>query len=324
MELNGIWTNNKALSMKIKPRCGVCFIQRTFKEIQLATNDPTHQFEVLKAAINLFSKEFDENAIAAVLGTKRDRLIHQLTNCADPYKELKVKSNQLAEKLALYLKPVFKSKHDPYERFRFAILVAIVGNILEFDILEHTVDLENPSYLQDLIMKAEEDLAIDDIKQIYQIVQREQEVLYLIDNAGEIIFDKLLILELLNLGVKVTAVVKEYPVLNDATMEDAKFAGLVALTKEDARFHLISTGTDHVGLIINEISDEFRTVFKNSKTIIAKGMGYYETLTELPLNKPIIYLFRTKCSAVAEDAGVSIDKNVAMLRLNENLTPNKI
>jgi len=310
--------------MKVKPRCGVCFIQRTFKEIQLATNDPSRQFEILKAAIDLFSKEFDENAIAAVLGTKRDRLIHQLTNCADPYKDLKIKSNQLAEKLALNLEPIFKSKRDPYERFRFALLVAIVGNILEFDILEHSVDLENPGYLQDLLTKAEEDLAIDDIKQIYHVVQTEKEVLYLIDNAGEIIFDKFLILELLSLGIKVIAVVKEYPVLNDATMEDAEYAGLVALSKEDPRFRLITTGTDHVGLIIDEISDKFRTVFRNSKIIVAKGMGYYETLTELPLNKPIIYLFRTKCSAVAEDAGVTIGKNVAMLRLNENLTPNNI
>jgi uncharacterized protein with ATP-grasp and redox domains len=195
--------------MKVKPRCGVCFIQRTFKEIQLATNDPSRQFEILKAVIDLFSKEFDENAIAAVLGTKRDRLIHQLTNCADPYKDLKIKSNQLAEKLALNLEPIFKSKRDPYNRFRFALLVAIVGNILEFDILEHSVDLENPSYLQDLLTKAEEDLAIDDIKQIYHVVQTEKEVLYLIDNAGEIIFDKFLILELLSLGIKVIAVVKE-------------------------------------------------------------------------------------------------------------------
>jgi len=310
--------------MKVKPLCGVCFIQRTFKEIQLATADPSRQFEVLKAAIALFSKEFDENAIAAVLGTKRDRLIHQLTNCADPYKELKIRSNQLAKKLALSLISVFRSKHDSYKRFRFAILVAIVGNILEFDILEHTVDLENPKYLPDLITKAEEDLAIDDIKQIYQLVQREKEVLYLFDNAGEIIFDKFLIQELLSLGIKVTAVVKEDPVLNDATMEDAEYAGLVALSKENPGFHLLTTGTDHVGLIIDEISDEFRTVFRNSKTIIAKGMGYYETLTELPRTKSIAYLFRTKCSAVAEDAGVSIDKNVALLRLNEKLTPNKI
>jgi len=301
--------------MKVKPRCGVCFIQRTFKEIQLSTNDPSRQFEILKAVIDLFSKEFDENAIAAVLGTKRDRLIHQLTNCADPYKDLKIKSNQFAKKLALNLEPIFKSKSDPYNRFRFALLVAIVGNILEFDILEHSVDLENPSYLQDLLTKAEEDLAIDDIKQIYHVVQTEKEVLYLIDNAGEIIFDKFLILELLSLGIKVIAVVKEYPVLNDATMEDAEYAGLLALSKEDPRFSLITTGTDHVGLIIDEISDKFRTVFRNSKIIIAKGMGYYETLTELPINKPIIYLFRTKCSAVAEDAGVTIGKNVAMLRL---------
>lgn len=310
--------------MKVKPLCSVCFLQRSFKEIQLVTDDPIRQFEMLKAVIDLFSKEFDENAIAAVLGTKRDRLIHQLANCPDPYKNLKIQSNEIAEKLAVTLEPLLKAELDPYKRFRFAVLVAIVGNILEFDILEHSVDLENPNYLLELIMKAEEDLAIDDIEQIYHLIQAKKEVLYLIDNAGEIIFDRFLILELLSLGISVTAVVKESPVLNDATMEDAEFAGLVALSQEDTNFQIITTGTDHVGLLIDELPENFREVLGNAKMLIAKGMGYYETITELSLHKPIAFLFRTKCSTVAEYAGVELGKNVALLHYDRSNFPNKI
>ena len=310
--------------MKVKPLCSVCFLQRSFKEIQLVTDDPSKQFEMLKAVIDLFSKEFHENAIAAVIGTKRDRLIHQLANCPDPYKELKIKSNEIAENLVKTLKPLFEAESDSYKRFRFAILVAIVGNILEFDILEHSVNLEDPNFLLDLIMTAEEDLAIDDIEQIYYLIQENKEVLYLIDNAGEIIFDKFLILELLRLGLCVIAVVKESPVLNDATMEDAEYAGLVTLSEEDPRLQITTTGTDHVGLSLDEASDSFRMKFEEAKIIIAKGMGYYETITELSIKKPIIFLFRTKCSTVAEDVGVALGKNVALLRYNGSHSSNKI
>jgi len=310
--------------MKVKPLCSVCFLQRSFKEIQLVTDDPTRQFELLKAVIELFSKEFNENAIAAVIGTKRDQLIHQLANCPDPYKNLKIKSNEIAQNLVKTLEPLFKAQPDPYKRFRSAALVAIVGNSLEFDILEHSVNLENPHFLLELIMKAEDELVIDDIEQIYYLIQEKKEVLYLLDNAGEIIFDKFLILELLHMGVRVIAVVKESPVLNDATMEDAEYAGLMALSEEDTQLQIITTGTDHVGLLIDEISESFRAILRKAKMIIAKGMGYYETITELSLLIPIAFLFRTKCSPVAEDVGAELDKNIALLRYPETNVANKI
>ena len=300
--------------MKIRPRCSVCLFHRGFKEIQLATDDPTLQFQVLQAIIDLFANELNENAVSAVLGTKRDRIIRQMTNCPDPYEEHKKKSNELALILRPPLEQALSLESDPYKRFRYATLAAIVGNILEFDIVEHSLDLENPDYIQSLIDRAEQELVIDHIKEIFQLIQAVQEVLFLTDNAGEIVFDKLLIRELLQLDVRVIVAVKESPVLNDATLEDAEVANLISLSQQDSRLQVITTGTDHVGLILAEISDPFASVFNNAEFIIAKGMGYYETLADKNLPKPIAYLFRTKCSSVAEDVGVELGKNLALLR----------
>lgn len=310
--------------MKIKPRCSVCLFQRALKEIQLATNDKVLQFEVLKAVINFFAKELQENAVSAVLGTKRDRIIRQLTNCQDPYKDHKIKSNKIALDLIPTLEEALKVENDPYKRFRFATLAAIVGNILEFDILEHSLDLEKPEYLLEVLTTAEYDLAIDHIEHIFHLVQAIKQVLYLCDNAGEIVFDKLLIKELLSLDVEVIVAVKESPVLNDAMMEDAKAAGLISLSQKNPRLHIITTGNDHVGLILDEISEPFRKFFNDAKFILAKGMGYYETLADQSLPKPIAYLFRTKCSSVAEDVGVRIGQNVALLLNHKDNKPNKI
>ncbi|MFX1295947.1 MAG: DUF89 domain-containing protein [Promethearchaeota archaeon] len=304
--------------MKVKPRCSICLLKRAWQEIQLSTDSKVLQFKVLKAVIHLFAQKFHENAVPAILGTKRDRLIRKMTNCQDPYKEHKIKSNKIALQLAKTLETTLKSENNIYKRFRFAMLGAIVGNILEFDILEHSIDLEKPDYLQELITNAEYDLAIDHIEKIFHLVQVKKEVLFLTDNAGEIVFDKLLILELLNLGVQVIVAVKESPVMNDATMEDAEVSGLIELSQKDSHLDIITTGSNHVGLLLNEISDGFRPYFENTKLIIAKGMGYYETLAENSFHKPIVHLFRTKCSSVAEDVKVKIGQNVALLRNADN------
>jgi uncharacterized protein with ATP-grasp and redox domains len=300
--------------MKIRPRCSVCLLQRALKEIQLATQDEALQFEVLKAVIEFFSREFHEGAVSAILGTKRDRIIRQMTNCADPYKNHKIQSNRIALELVQTLEDTINSQTDPYERFRYAVLATIVGNILEFDIVEHTVNLENSMFLQNLITKAEQELAIDHIRQIYELALATKEVLFLTDNAGEIVFDKLLIVELLDLGIKVAVAVKGSPALNDALMEDAEVAGLVQLSKTNPRLEIITTESDHIGLLVNEISGSFQEYFENAQLIIAKGMGYYETLTESSLDIPVAHLFRTKCSSVAEDIRVQIGQNVALLR----------
>jgi uncharacterized protein with ATP-grasp and redox domains len=151
-------------------------------------------------------------------------------------------------------------------------------------------------------------LVIDEISKIFSLAKKAKTILYLTDNAGEIAFDKLLVKELKQLSAKVTVVVKGGPILNDATLDDAKLVGMDKIA--DA---VITTGTDSVGLDIKESSAEFLKHYNSADLIIAKGMGYAETLTENKLTRPHALLLRTKCGPVAHFFGVPREKNVAKI-----------
>jgi uncharacterized protein with ATP-grasp and redox domains len=209
------------------------------------------------------------------------------------------------------LEKIIDGEDDNYKRFRLACIAAIVGNIIEFDILGHRFDLEK---IFELMEKAEEELAIDDIPLLFEKVKPETRILYLTDNAGEIAFDVLLVKELRKLGAEVTVAVKEKPVLNDATLEDAQAVNMVKTANR-----VITTGTDTVGLILDECSEVFLEHYQNSDLIIAKGMGHFETMTgydpktgtHIKHPSDVFFLLRTKCEPVAMSLGVKRDKNVA-------------
>jgi hypothetical protein len=272
-------------------------------EIKEATNVFSLQFKTLSCVIDIIAKEFKQNAIAAQIGTRRDRLIKRMTRNEDPYAEKKRISNQKALEILPPLKKLISST-SARTQFRKACLCSIVGNVIEFDIQNHVFNFED---LGAMIKRAETDLAIDEIPEIFEIAKRAKEILYLTDNAGEIAFDTLFVSELRKLTSVVVAV-KDKPILNDATVEDAKKVGMYEVA--DA---VITTGTDTVGLFPDECSDEFLSFYKSADLVLAKGMGYAETLTELELYTPHALLLRTKCNPVANFFGVEKDKNLAKL-----------
>jgi hypothetical protein len=155
---------------------------------------------------------------------------------------------------------------------------------------------------------AAKDLVVDDVDKAYELAKKAKHVLFLSDNAGEIVFDTLLVEQLKNMGLKVTYVVKGGPVLNDATMDDVAPSGMGKLADK-----VVTTGTDAVGLLPKEVSKEFLKVYDDAELVFAKGMGYAETLTELKLTKPHFLMFRTKCNPVANYFCAARDKNIAKL-----------
>ncbi len=255
--------------------------------------------------MKLLNKEFKPTSNSAERGTKRDRIIRKLTGCDDPYKFTKKLANQKALKMLPHAKKLVESGYTQQERFKKAVLCAIVGNIMEFDIPGHKFKLNN---LATVLREAGRDLAIDDIDAAYELAKKAQSVLYLADNAGEIVFDTLLVEQLKNMGLKVTYVVKGGPVINDATMEDAEISKMTLIADE-----VITTGVDAVGLQKKEVSAEFLKVYEAAELVFAKGMGYAETLTEYKLTKPHFLMFRTKCVPVANFFCVPRDKNIAKL-----------
>jgi len=291
--------------MKVELRCISCLLTRAYLQIQDATDDQALQFKTLSAVLQFLAEEFTPSANPAYLGTNRDRIIQKITGNPDPYLPKKKLSNRKALEVLPLAQNIVSKETAPEQRFRKACLAAIVGNIMEFDIPDNHFSFDE---LEKLIQEAEKDLAVDEIPQIFEEAKQAKRVLYLTDNAGEIALDTLLVRELKHLGAHVTVAVKDAPILNDATLEDAETVGMDKVA--DA---LMSTGSDAVGLFPEECSEEFLRVYNSVDFVVAKGMGHAETLTELELRVPHALLLRTKCRTVANHFNVDTGKNIAKL-----------
>jgi uncharacterized protein with ATP-grasp and redox domains len=291
--------------VNVELRCISCILNRGYLQIQEATDDTSLQFETLRVILDFLTEEFKPTANPAYLGTKRDRLINEITCNPDPYKQKKQLSNQKALEVLPLAQSIISKRSSQEHRFRKACLSAIVGNIMEFDLPDNPFKFGD---LEKLIQQAERDLAVDEIPQIFKKAKNAKKVLYLTDNAGEIALDTLLVQELKNVGAQVTVAVKDGPILNDATLKDAKVVGMDKVADK-----LMSTGSDSVGLFPEECSKEFLALYRSVDLVIAKGMGHAETLTELELSVPHALLLRSKCNTVASHFGVAIGKNIAKL-----------
>lgn len=291
--------------MKVEPECAGCLLSRGTAEVYMATTNPALRFRAVAEIIKLLNKEFKPTSTPADLGTRRDKIIRELTGNRDPYQRTKKQSNEKAKELIPFAQNYVDEGYNQQDRFKKACLCAIVGNIMEFDIPGHNFTLKD---LRKVIKTAAKDLLIDDIDKAYELAKNTGKVLYLADNAGEIVFDTILVEQLKNMDVHVTYVVKSAPVINDATMEDVVFSGMDKIADK-----VMTTGADAVGLQLKLVSPEFLKVYEQSKLIFAKGMGYAETLTEYELKKPHFLMFRTKCQPVADYFAVPRHKNVAKL-----------
>ncbi len=291
--------------MKVEPECASCLLSRGCAETYMATTNPALRFRCMAELVKLVNREFRPTSNAAELGTKRDKIIRELTGNRDPYRRTKKLSNQKAKELLPFVQKFVSEGYGQQDRFKRACLCAIVGNIMEFDIPGHNFTLKD---LRKTIQAASKDLVIDDVSAAYELANKVSRILYLADNAGEIVFDTVLVEQLKNMGLEVTYVVKSAPVINDATMEDVEFSGMDKIADE-----VITTGADAVGLQLKFVSPDFLKTYKAAKVVFAKGMGYAETLTEYELTKPHFLMFRTKCTPVANYFCVPRHKNIAKL-----------
>ena len=219
-------------------------------------------------------------------------IIKSKTGCEDPYYKEKIKGNEIALKYLPIVKKILKD-NDSIENY---VKIAIIGNILDFGAftLEDDVD----SIIKESLKK---DLVIKDTKEFEDSLKKHDKVLYLVDNTGEIVFDKLLMAKIKEYDVDITIAVKSEPILNDACMKEAIEAGL------DEFGEIVEIGAGTVGYVDSEISEEFREIFNDHEFVISKGMGNYEGLTEIDLSdKDIYFLLCAKCNTIARDIGVNL------------------
>ncbi|MBS3793767.1 MAG: DUF89 family protein [Candidatus Thorarchaeota archaeon] len=293
--------------MKVDLECAHCLIERAVNQAKLATDDPQKQMEVVTKVTELFGRELDENSVPSHIGTDRDLLVQEITG-RDPYVHLKEESNELALELFPTLRSLVHEQTDSDSRFRKAALIAAAANAIEFDVSGREFDLET---LRELVADVESGLAIDEVSEFYKMCHEVGEVVYLMDNAGEVVLDMVLIEQIQNIGPEVVAVVKGGPILNDATMTDAEAVGL-----DECADQVVDTGAPAIGVNLDRDSDDFKQLLFSAELIVAKGMGNYESMTEFDTSElcPVVHIMRTKCWPVARHVGVDRYKNIVLIR----------
>jgi uncharacterized protein with ATP-grasp and redox domains len=269
--------------MKTYLDCYPCFLRQALSAARRADASDDQQRQILlKTMEELASLPAD--ATPPQMASRIHRQVRQLTNISDPYRQAKDDATQQA--LALYpkLKELVSHSSEPLET---ALRIAIAGNIIDLGVAE-SYDLK--ATLERVLRQ---NLAINDVETLRTALMEHRSILYLADNAGETVFDRVLIE---TLDQSITYVVKASPIINDATREDAIAAGI------DRVAEIIDNGSDAPGTLLDQCSKPFRDRFSRAKLIIAKGQANYESLSDNPV--PIFFLLQAKCSVIARNLGV--------------------
>lgn len=280
--------------MKVQLDCVPCFLRQALQACRFSGLRAEEQEKVLRECMKVLL-EIKWDSTPPEIAHRVHRVIRKYTH-GDPYKEVKRKSNEIALQKYEEMKDLVRRSDDP---LRTAVRLAIAGNIIDFGALEK-FDLETT--IQQVLKKQ---FRYDDYERFKRDVLNANTILYFADNAGEIVFDKILLETILSMNdVEVTFVVKAGPIINDATMEDAKFVSLTEIVNE---FRFISNG--EVGVERN--SPEVREWIKSHDVTISKGQGNYEGLSEF---SGIYYMLMVKCPIVARDLSAEIGDIVLLYK----------
>ena len=280
------------LTLKISYECGACFLRQAKEAMDLSTDDEMLKLELTAEIFEFLSNNFTKGTNSNKTGSIMHNMIKDKTGCRDPYFREKIEGNEIALKYLPDVKKILK-QDGSLENY---VKIAIIGNILDFGAF--TLDDDIESVIKSSLKK---ELTVKDIDEFENSLKTHDKVLYLVDNTGEIVFDKLLLSKIKEYGLDITIAVKSEPILNDACMKEALDAGL------DEFGEIVEIGAGTVGYVDSEISEEFREIFENHKFIISKGMGNYEGLTEIDLvDKDIFFLLCAKCNTISKDIGVNL------------------
>ena len=281
--------------------CYPCFLTQALNAARRTGADDMRQMAIIKRLLPLL-----ENLPAGASPPEIARRVHHIirseTGNQDPYLASKQHSTRYALDLYPRLKELAAASRDPLGT---ALRLAIAGNIIDLGVKDHYDDL-----WKTVKRVLSQPLAIDDERNLRDRLDNVDKLLYLADNAGETVFDRILIE---TLSVPVIYAVKGQAVLNDATVEDALAAGL----QHSAT--LISNGTDAPGTVLPLCSVEFIEHFETAPLVIAKGQANYETLSTA--GKKIFCLLQVKCPVIARDIGAPVG-SIVIRRSRQRAVPN--
>ena len=282
--------------MRTQLDCLPCFLRQTLEAARMVSPDPGVHRTLLRRVLG-WTARMDLAAPPPAMGQRIHRHLRQLSGNSDPYRLAKRRQNRLALEMLPALREKVRRSADPLD---LALRLAVAGNVIDLGVGAE-LDLEEVGKA----IRRSLDRPLDyDRRRLEAMIHKAQSILYLADNAGEIVLDRLL-LEQLPRG-RVTLAVRGGPVINDATMVDARQAGITDICP------VIDNGSDAPGTILKDCSPAFRREFRRAGLVIAKGQGNYETLNQS--GKDIIFLFQAKCPVVAAKSGHPVGTRLCLIR----------
>jgi uncharacterized protein with ATP-grasp and redox domains len=269
--------------MRIHLRCVPCFFEQALSAARTLALSPRDARRLVRR-VNAAVDQMDWEQPAPLMGLAIHHAICAITGQDDPYAALKRAHTEAALALLPAAQEAVARAPDP---FGAAVQLAIGGNLIDLASAPgRKVDVQE-CFRQALERPVDQGR----VRELERRVARARDVLFLADNAGEIVFDRPL-LRLIGPD-RVVVAVRGGPVINDATVDDAALAGLTD------RYRVITTGSDVPGIWLEECDPAFRARFAAADLVIAKGQGNFETLSEL--DREVFFLFLVKCGAVADE-----------------------
>ena len=273
--------------------CIPCLIRQGLDSARFVTDDAKVHEQVVRGVLHLMT-EMDLCQSPPAMARDIHRLIRELTRNDDPYYLIKIFFNNMVLKLYPKLRKLIIGSENPLAT---AVRLATAGNIIDFGVNSTLREADLERAISECLTTNSHDMQL---KLFQKALTEAEDILYIVDNAGEIIFDRFLIEQLP--VEKVTVVAKGKPVINDATMEDAVLAGLPRIVE------VIDNGSDAPGTILSDCSEYFRYRFAQADLIIAKGQGNYESLSEA--DKNIFFMLKAKCPVIAEHLGCEVGEMI--------------
>lgn len=275
--------------MKALLECIPCIIRQAIQILKSNVKDPKKRIEVIRAMLKRLEK-LDLMKLTPPEATKfAHEEMKKLIDKEDLYEKEKIKGNKEALKLYPSLKSMVKNAKDP---LNMALRLAIAGNIIDYGALS---DFCIDSAIRSAVKNK---FAVDNYTDFKRRLKKAEKILYVGDNTGEIVFDKLFIEVLQQYSdAEIVFVVKSKPALNDVMMKDAKFVGM------DKVCRVIKSGSDNAGTILSQATREFKKEYREADFVIAKGQGNLETLIDP--RKTIFYLLMMKCPYLGVHYGVA-------------------
>jgi uncharacterized protein with ATP-grasp and redox domains len=278
--------------MKTSLDCTPCIVRQALDAAKMVTTDPGLRERMAREVLH-WTSEMNFDAPPPFLGQRIHRRLREITGVKDPYRTAKDHLNRMAMDLLPDLKSEVESAEDP---LMAAVRLAIAGNVIDMGVNGNITESDVRQSVRDALLEP----IAGEWRDFRQAAARARTILYLADNAGEIVFDRLLIEQLS--PPRVTLAVRGAPVINDATMADACAVGLSDIVE------IIDNGSDAPGTILEDCNRNFVRRFDEADLILAKGQGNFETLSDEPRN--IFFLFKVKCPVIAAHLGLPVGTHV--------------